>query len=145
MRNAALLAIPLAVIFSSLSLLHAYWAMGGRWGTGYTVPTVHGQRSFDPGSGATWVVCGLLALAALIVMGKATWTGTDLVAAMLNIGVWGIAVVFLLRAFGNWRTFGFFKKVTGSPFARWDTWLYTPLCVLIALLAAGLARMPRRP
>jgi hypothetical protein len=49
----------------------------------------------------------------------------------------------MLRAFGNLRTFGFSKTLTGTPFADWDTWLYSPLCVLLALLAAGLARLPR--
>jgi hypothetical protein len=46
----------------------------------------------------------------------------------LRCGVWGLALVFMLRAVGNLRTFGFFKTVTGTPFARWDTWLYSPLC-----------------
>jgi hypothetical protein len=35
-----------------------------------------------------------------------------------------------------------FKNITGTPFARWDTWLYWPLCLLIALLPAGLALLP---
>jgi hypothetical protein len=25
------------------------------------------------------------------------------------------------------------KRVTGTPFAAWDTWLYVPLCLLLAL------------
>jgi hypothetical protein len=45
---------------------------------------------------------------------------------------------------GNLRTFGWFKKVKDSAFARLDTWLYSPLCLLIALLAAGLARLRRK-
>ena len=48
--------------------------------------------------------------------------------------------MFLLRAVGNLRTFGFFKAMTGTPFAHWDTWLYSPLCLLLAILAGGLAR-----
>jgi hypothetical protein len=40
MRNGLLFAIPLTVILGGLSLLHAYWELGGRWGSAYTVPTV---------------------------------------------------------------------------------------------------------
>jgi hypothetical protein len=53
-------------------------------------------------------------------------------------------LVFVLRAVGNLRTFGFFKNITGTPFSRWDTWLYSPLCLLLALLAAGLAWLPQQ-
>jgi hypothetical protein len=47
-RSRLLFAIPLAVILGGLSLLHAYWALGGRRGSAYTVPTVNGRRLFDP-------------------------------------------------------------------------------------------------
>ena len=62
---------------------------------------------------------------------------------IFDAGFWGLALVFMLRAVGNLRTFGFFKKIAGTPFSRWDTWLYSPLCLLIALLAAGLALLPQ--
>jgi hypothetical protein len=39
-------AIPLTVLLGGLLLLHAYWALGGRWGSAYTVPTINGRRSF---------------------------------------------------------------------------------------------------
>jgi hypothetical protein len=144
MRNPMLFAIPLAGILGALSILHAYWALGGRLGSAYTVPVVRGQRAFEPGPFATWVVCGLLGLAVFVVIGKAGWVGRNTMPMIFEVGVWGLSIVFLLRAFGNLRTFGFFKTITGTPFARWDTWLYSPLCLLLALLAANLARLPRR-
>ena len=36
-----------------------------------------------------------------------------------------------------------FKTVRSTPFAHWDTWLYSPLSLLLALLGAGLAMVPR--
>ena len=75
MRNRLLFAIPLTVILGGLSLLHAYWALGGRWASAYTVPTVNGRRIFDPTPLATWIVCGLLGIAVILVMGKAGWIG----------------------------------------------------------------------
>ena len=79
----------------------------------------------------------------IFVTGKAGWIGTSPVAALFDIGIWVLGLVFVLRAVGNLRTFGFFKTVRGTLFSEWDTWLYSPLCVLLALLAAGLARLPR--
>jgi hypothetical protein len=143
MRYRLLFATPLAAILGGLSLPHSYWALGGRWGSAYTVPTVNGRRLFDSTPLATWVVCGLLGIAVMLVMGKAGWIGTGSVPLLFDVGVWLLALVFMLRAVGNLRTFGFFKTTTGMPFAEWDTWLYSPLCVLLALLAAGLARLPR--
>jgi len=143
MHNRLLFAIPLAVILGALSLLHVYWALGGRWASAYTVPTVSGRRMFEPTPLATWVVAGLLATAAVLVVGKAGGVAAGPLAMVFDVGVWGLSVVFLLRAVGNLRSFGFFKTVKGTPFAQWDTLLYSPLCLLLALLAAGLASLPR--
>ena len=144
MRSRFLFAIPLTVILGGLSLLHGYWALGGRWGSAYTVPTINGRRSFDPSPLATWMICGLLALAMIIVVGKSGWIATGPLPVLFDVGVWGLGFVFVLRAVGNLRTFGFFKTVKGTPFADWDTWFYSPLCLLLALLAAGLATLPRQ-
>jgi len=143
MRNRLLFAMPLAVILGGLSLLHAYWALGGQRGSAYSAPTVNGRRMFDPTPAATWVVCGLLGIAVIVVMGKAGWIGTGPLPVLFDAGVWLLGLVFALRSIGNLRTFGFFKTITDTPFAEWDTWLYSPLCLLLALLAAGLARLPR--
>jgi hypothetical protein len=141
MHNRFLFAIPLTGILAGLLLLHGYWALGGRWGSAYTVPTINGRRSFDPSPLATWAVCGLVGFAVILVMGKSGWIAPGPLPWLFDLGVWGLCLVFLLRAIGNLRTFGFFKVVKGTPFADWDTWFYSPLCLLIALLAAGLARL----
>src|ERR1700675_4632328 len=105
MHKRLLIATPLAFILAGLMLLHAYWALGGKWGSAYTVPTVSGRRMFDPTPLATWVVSGLLAVAVILVMGKAGWITTGPLPVALDIGVWGLSVVFLLRAVGNMRSF----------------------------------------
>jgi hypothetical protein len=144
MRNPALFAVPLAAILGGLSLLHAYWALGGRWGSAYVVPVIRGKRSFEPTPLAPWIICGPLAVAVILVIGKAGWIGTGPLLVLFDAGVWGLSFVFVLRAIGNLGTFGFFKTITGTPFARWDTWLYSPLCLMIAIMAACLAWLPQR-
>lgn len=135
LTNSLVFAIPLAGILAVLSLLHAYWALGGHWGKAYAVPVVRGRRSFNPTPLATWVVCGLLGGAAILVI-----AASQRRLLLLDVGLWGLAGVFALRAIGNLRTFGFFKTIRGTPFARWDTCLYSPLCVVIAVLAVSLAQ-----
>jgi hypothetical protein len=78
-------------------------------------------------------------MAVILVMGKAGWIGIAPLSILFDAGVWGLSAVFLLRAVGNLRTFGFFKSITGTRFAQWDTRLYSPLCLLLAVLAAGVA------
>jgi uncharacterized membrane protein len=145
MHHRLLFALPLAVILAGLSLLHAYWALGGRWGSAFSLPTISGRRMFDPSPLATWVVSVLLGIAVTLVIGKAGWTTRGPLSVVFEVGVWGLSLVFLLRAVGNLRSFGFFKAIKSTPFAQWDTWLYSPLCLLLALLAAELARLPSEP
>jgi hypothetical protein len=107
------------------------------------VPVIQGKRIFEPSPFATWIVCGLLALGVVLVIGKAGWIETTPTTRLFDTGVWGLSFVFLLRAVGNLRIFGFFKTVMDTPFARWDTRLYSPLCLLIAILAGCLAWVSR--
>ena len=46
-----------------------------------------------------------------------------------------IAMLMFARAIGDSNLVGFFKEVKDSKFARLDTWVYSPLCVV---LGAGL-------
>jgi hypothetical protein len=142
-HNRLVFAIPLVIVLAGISLLHAYWALGGKFGSAYTVPTVSGRRMFDPTPPATWAVSCLFGIAVIMVLGKAGWIGTGPLAWVFDASMWGLSLVFLLRAVGNFRSFGFFKTVKGTPFAHWDNWLFSPLCLLLAMLAAGLARLPR--
>ena len=46
-----------------------------------------------------------------------------------------MAAVFAIRAIGEFRYCGFFKKITNSEFAYWDTRIYSPLCLAMSALA----------
>ncbi|WP_236336773.1 DUF3995 domain-containing protein [Paenibacillus auburnensis] len=46
-------------------------------------------------------------------------------------GGWALASIFILRAVGDFRWVGFFKKQQGTVFAKRDTFLYSPLCLFI--------------
>ena len=46
----------------------------------------------------------------------------------------------MVRAVGDFRYVGFFKSLGDDPFCSWDTWLFSPLCLAIALAALTVAR-----
>lgn len=48
----------------------------------------------------------------------------------------GIRVLFMLHAMGDFCMVGLFKTQANTPFARWDTKLFSPLCIVFAGLAA---------
>ena len=55
-----------------------------------------------------------------------------------------LALVFALRAIGDFRYVGFFKSLGDDPFRTWDTWLFSPLCLAIGLAALTVARTGER-
>jgi hypothetical protein len=47
---------------------------------------------------------------------------------------WGsifCAAVFVIRTVGDFRYVGFFKRYKHSMFAKYDTWLFSPLCLFL--------------
>lgn len=132
-RAAALL---VSATFAALALLHLYWAAGGGWGASAALPEVKGAPAFRPGRAATVGVALLLFAAARVIAARAGWWPLDAPAAVPVVGSWGVAIVMLARAVGDFRLFGFAKRIKGTRFARLDTIVYSPLC---AALAAGSA------
>ena len=127
------LAIVLIAIFAFLASVHVYWAFGGRFAKMAAVPQLRGSPSFVPGRMATLLVaCCLFACAALI--GAATgFIAAPVPAIVIRWGCYGLALLLLLRAIGDFRLVGFFKTVRGSRFAWLDSALYSPLCLALAL------------
>jgi len=122
-----------------LAGLHVYWALGGQWGNAVTIPTVGGRRTINPSPQATVFVAFLLAASVVIVCGEAGFFYTGSLVRIFHLGAWCISGVFLLRTIGNLKTFGLLKTVHGTPFAYWDTRLYSPLCLVLAVLATVVA------
>jgi Protein of unknown function (DUF3995) len=133
------LSVLLSALLIGLAMLHVYWACAGIHG-GSAIPTrLDGTPIMRPGRVASVSVASALVVAAALVAGRA-WLTIPLVPMwVIRIGTWGVAAAFALRAVGDFRYVGFFKRVRGTPFARWDTWLFTPLCAVMAAMAAVIA------
>ena len=126
------LGILLTAIFTTLGLLHVYWAVAGTGEKSVAVPSVDGKPLCIPSVFATLLVATALFTAALVIAGVCGWLGTLIPRRVFRIMTLGISVVFLIRAVGEFKYVGFFKSVTNSGFAYWDTWLFSPLCLFIA-------------
>src|ERR1700755_1118833 len=129
-----ILGILLAVIFAVISLFHLYWAAGGAFGSSVAVPTVAAPsrgytRVFKPSAGGTILVALAFLLAIAVVLGRLGFLGDNIPHRIYRWGTWAIALIFFLRAIGEFRLVGFFKRVSDTPFAHWDTWLFSPLCL----------------
>lgn len=122
-----------AGVLFSLSLLHVYWAAGGRWGTGVTIPIQDGRPLFEPSPAGTLLVAFLLLSAGLVVLGRVGLWGSVLPRWLFVAGSWTLVAVFIGRVVGDFKWFGIFKPASESAFAWWDSWLYVPLCFLLAL------------
>ena len=129
------LGILVAVTFGVLSLFHLYWASGGKFGSGATVPTVGETRAFNPSPLGTVLVAAALLLAMLIILGQLGLLGKVIPKWIFRCGTCGIALIFFLRSIGDFKLIGFFKRASDTPFANWDTWLFSPLCLVIAIIA----------
>jgi Protein of unknown function (DUF3995) len=129
-----------ASVFAGLSALHVYWAVGGRRGASVVVPERQdGRPTFRPRPVSTLVVAALLLLSAVLVLERAA-VGPGLVPARLTVwGVWGLAAVVTLRAIGDFKYVGFFKRRRGTRFATHDTRYFSPLALALGLSAAVIA------
>ena len=128
-----LLAIAIVTVFVVLALVHAYWAFGGRITWLAVVPEVKGRPAFTPSALATFVVAGALFACAGLIAATAGVLVVPVSPSVLTWLTFALALVLLLRAVGDFRLVGFFKRVRGTNFARLDTAVYSPLCLALSL------------
>lgn len=115
-----------------LSGIHLYWMAGGRIGALAAIPSTGSESLFRPTAMATGFVAVALAIAGWFVLELGEVVQRVLFPDWLLIyGGWTLASVFILRAVGDFRWVGFFKKQQRTVFAKRDTVLYSPLCLFI--------------
>lgn len=126
----------LALVMAALSVVHIVWAFRGVSGSSAVIPSRGGVPVIQPGPVSTLAVAMGLAIAAYVALaaaGISPWPVQAIPARTVSLA---LALLFAARATGEFRYVGFFKKVRGTRFARWDTRLFSPLC---AVAGAGFA------
>lgn len=130
----------LFVIFLFIAGIHIYWAFGGKWGSDSVVPVkTDDTKLMMPGLVPTLTVALGLLVFGFFVLAKSGLILFLLPDWLHAYGLYIIAGIFLIRAMGEFRYVGFFKKIKHTRFARNDTKFYSPLCLVIGILAIVLA------
>jgi hypothetical protein len=131
----SLIAFVAGSLLFSLGAIHIYWGFGGKWGGKAALPArSDGKPLFQPTRFDTFAVAILLMLAAHLIFTLGSLQKGLFPSWVYVCGGWAIAAVFVIRAIGEFRWLGLFKKHKGSLFARLDTWLYSPLCLVLGVM-----------
>ena len=113
------------------ALLHFYWALGGKFGLDYALPTDEkGNRLLNPSTFMTYVV-GFILLGFAYVAYR-LYVGDE--STMIVYAGYGLSLLFFLRTVGDFNLVGLFKKVKNTKFSKYDTWVYVPLFFSISLM-----------
>ncbi|KAB1066489.1 DUF3995 domain-containing protein [Tamlana haliotis] len=124
----------LTTIFITLALIHFNWVIGGQFGLHASLPTnENGEIMLKPKKYDSAIVGLGLTAFALFYSLKAGLLNFTLPEWVFTYGGWIIPIIFLIRAIGEFKYVGFFKKVKQTQFAKADTKLFSPLCLFIAV------------
>ncbi|MGH8173586.1 MAG: DUF3995 domain-containing protein [Rhodanobacteraceae bacterium] len=136
-------ALPLIVCSAFLVIALWHFQMAARLprGESAAVPSVDGKPVFVPSAPGTVAIGVALTLCAVLVAGTAGLISLGVPIVVLRWLCSALALGLAARAVGDFRYVGFFKRVRGSKFATFDTFVYSPLCVL---LGAGVALVAYR-
>jgi hypothetical protein len=137
-----LVAIALSLVLVSLAAAHVYWAaLATAPGRGF-VPESGGKPLFTPSRAVTLAVAAALLVAAYVAASRGALFHPAPRGSITHWLALAAALAFLLRAVGEFRYVGFFKRHRGTRFAYLDTWLFSPLCVAIGAAFLFVATRP---
>lgn len=116
-----------------LSVIHFYWAFGGQWGFATALPTnEEGKRVLNPKKIDSLIVAIGLSSFATYLLVYSGWLLLDLPSWIFDYGIWVIIIIFLLRAIGDFKYVGLFKRVKNTDFSARDKIYYSPLCLWLS-------------
>lgn len=123
------------LIFFGLGLIHFNWAIGGKFGFSTALPTNQkGEMILNPGK-LDCVIVGIgLTAFGLFYIYQSGLLDHHLPEWLFTFGGWMIPSIFLLRAIGDFKYVGFFKKIKQTDFGKMDTKYFSPLCLFIGTM-----------
>ncbi|MBF0469312.1 MAG: DUF3995 domain-containing protein [Desulfamplus sp.] len=126
-----IISIILAVSFVIIAVLHIFWALGFKFDIRNMIPVVNGEPVFTPGPVGTFIVAIVLFgfAGVSLALGYPTKVPINYLPFLKPAGI-AIGVILLVRAVGDFKYAGFFKRIKDSNFAKYDYWLYSPFCLI---------------
>lgn len=127
-----MLSVLISVILIGLGIIHFNWVLGGTFGFNASLPTKeNGERVLNPKKlDSTIVGIGLTAFGLFYLL-KSELISYHLFDPMTTYIGWIIPGIFILRAIGEFKYVGFFKRVKTTPFGKRDTTFFSPMCLAI--------------
>ncbi len=130
-----ILPIIISLIFFILGIIHFNWVIGGTFGFDASLPTNEkGERVLNPKKFDSLIVGIALSSFAIIYLIVAGVLNFNLPIWIIKYGTWIIPFIFILRAIGDFKYIGFFKKVKQTNFGVLDSKYYSPLCLIIGVM-----------
>lgn len=121
-------------VFIIVGFVHIYWALGGTLYIDFAIPTIEGKPLFTPPNWLTFLVAVALFVLAFLAYGLHFFDMATYPYATPHIYLARVVGgFFIIRAIGDFRSVGFFKRVKSSGFARNDTRVYSPLFLFLGL------------
>ena len=134
-----MLALFICCLLGAIAVWHVYLAFALTGEESGAVPSVDGKPVFVPSRRMTFLVAAALLLFASLVAAMAGSITVNVRGELLVGASYALAAGMFARAVGDLEYVGFFKRVRGTKFATLDTFLYSPVCLLLAVAVAALA------
>ncbi len=115
-----------------------YWVLGGKWATDRVFPESLGDLFKEGGMSMFGLIATMLVAIAFLFFAYLVAANSGRVVPFLSANAIRnllivLSVVFFIRAIGDFRYCGFFKSKKDGLFAHWDSRLYSPLCLGLAV------------
>jgi len=125
----------LIIVFLIISIIHFYWVFGGLKGLNRALPTDEkGKRILNPGKIETSIVGLGLIFFALYYSTKIGIFQIELPKLIVDYSGWIISSIFILRAIGEFKYVGFFKKIRNTEFGKFDTRYFSFVSLTIGII-----------
>jgi hypothetical protein len=130
-RGTSAVAGTIALCLFMLAAVHFYWGLRSMEGHAVLVPELDGRPVYTPRNSDFLDIAAALVLACVIVAVRGKVLHSPMPETWTNLGAFAVGLVLLARAIGDFRYVGFFKRVRDTPFAEWDTRLFSPVSLLL--------------
>jgi len=125
----------LVAIYFVIALIHLYWLFGGEKWIDKALPTdKNGKRVLNPGKLETVIVTFGLLLFSFYYSLKIEIFEVEVSRLITEYIGWIISSIFIIRAIGDFKYVGFFKKIKNTKFAEFDTKYFNFISLIIGLI-----------
>lgn len=129
------LGLASSFILLIIALFHFYWAFGGTYGVDKVIPTKDNKtKALHPPTFITLLVALVLLLMGITYQqGAKVYEVTFLPQLLKEYGLMFFSITFIVRAIGDFKYVGFFKRIKNTTFSINDTRYYAPLCLFLGI------------